>query len=184
MGLRLFAAIRPPEDLREELEEFLLVRPELRWVDPSRWHMTLTFMPDVAPWRLDNLEERLAEVLMGVAPFEVSLTGGGAFPNPFEARVLWLGVDDPTKCLERVARKTRNAANAVGANPEGRRFVPHLTLARLNRPADVTRWLQIIGTFRAPAWQVREVELVESHMPRTGTRGVRHEILGVFPLLG
>ena len=63
--MRCFAAIMPPEGVREDLDEFCesrrLALPDLRWSDPSQWHLTLAFLPDVADADLDDLTERLGE---------------------------------------------------------------------------------------------------------------------------
>ena len=61
--MRLFVALFPPEDVLEELAEFLAPRQEvdsdLRWTTRDQWHVTLAFMPQVHERSLDDLTERL-----------------------------------------------------------------------------------------------------------------------------
>ena len=96
MRMRLFAAIVPPDEVLEDLEEFLAPRreaAEFRWTVPEQWHLTLAFMPAVADRRLDDLVERLTRAGRRRTPFGLRVAGGGAFPNPGRARVLWAGLE-------------------------------------------------------------------------------------------
>ncbi|MDP3967424.1 MAG: 2'-5' RNA ligase family protein, partial [Nocardioides sp.] len=84
--------------------------------------------------------------------------------------------------LEALARGCRAAAAHAGAPPDGARFHPHLTLARLGRSRDVLRWVRVLDTYSGPPWPVDEVALVASHL-RDGQGGrPRHEVLACFPL--
>ncbi|MFN7244939.1 MAG: RNA 2',3'-cyclic phosphodiesterase, partial [Dietzia cercidiphylli] len=141
MGHRMFVAVLPPDEVREELERFLEPRPGPAWTAPSQWHLTLTFCPDVDEWRIDDLSDRLGAVARRHEPFRLRLAGAGAFPSVERAKVLWAGVDQspppPTghdrreRPLDALAAGARSAANAAGCVPDGARFRPHLTLARL-----------------------------------------------------
>ena len=62
--------------------------------------------------------------------------------------------------------------------------MPHLTLARLGRPTDATRWVRVLDAYAGPAWLVDEVALVESHLPREKGHRPRHQVLARLPLLG
>ena len=63
--MRLFVALVPPDEVVEDLAEFLAPRQEapeaagMRWTAPDQWHVTLAFMGDVADRHLDDLVERL-----------------------------------------------------------------------------------------------------------------------------
>ncbi|WP_314037698.1 RNA 2',3'-cyclic phosphodiesterase [Dietzia sp. CH92] len=183
MGHRMFVAVLPPEEVREQLETFLEPRPGLAWTGPSQWHVTLTFCPDVDDWRLDELTERLAAVARKREPFRVRLAGAGAFPSVERAKVLWAGVEQPEgRPLDALAAGARSAANAAGCVPDGARFRPHLTLARLGGRDDATAWLRVLDTFTSSDWEVSEIALVDSFLGE-GPRGrARHEVVARFPL--
>jgi RNA 2',3'-cyclic 3'-phosphodiesterase len=170
MGRRMFAAVVPPEDVREELTAFLEVRQGLRWTTADRLHLTLAFLPSVPERVLEPLEERLRAAVADLPPFLCRLAGAGAFPHPDRPAVLWLGVDRGHAELERLARRVRNAANDAGAAPDGQRFVPHLTLARPPRDRSAIRWLEVLDTFRSREWTVDEVVLIESELLGAGRR--------------
>ncbi len=185
VGHRMFVAVVPPREVREHLARFLEPREGMPWVDPAQWHLTLAFMGSVPAAREDELVERLGVAAARVTPFDLELSGAGCFPDPSRASVLWLGVGEPARTpLERLAKGARAAANVSGATPDGKPFVPHLTLARLRRPVEATRWLRVLGTYRAPTWRVEEIELVVSHL-REGPKGrPRHEVGARLPLAG
>jgi len=188
--VRMFAAVVPPEHALDDLEEFLGPRreagPGLRWTARDQWHLTVAFMPAVPERAVDDLLERMARAAARRTPFAAALTGAGAFPDPTRAKVLWAGVGglEPEVELSRLAVGARAAAAKAGADVEGRRFHPHLTLARVGRPAEVTRWLRVLETYRGPEWTASELVLVESHLGEGPRRRPRYEVVETFALGG
>jgi 2'-5' RNA ligase len=188
--MRLFAAIVPPDEVLEHLEEFLAPRREagsFRWTLPEQWHLTLAFMPVVADRHLDDLVERLARAGRRRTPFSLRAVGGGAFPNPARARVLWAGLETDEHArteLDRLATGTRAAATRAGADANGGRFKAHLTLARLGRPAEVSNWVRLLDAYDGPEWTVEEFALIESHLGEGPRRRPRHVVVETFALGG
>lgn len=181
MGTRMFVAVYPPEDVREELAAFLEPRPGLRWTPPDQMHLTLAFMESVPDNSVETLTDLLHESCSEVPGFLCGLRGAGAFPHPDRPAVLWMGVQDGAEQLSVLARRARHAANRAGTAPDGRTFTPHLTLARPARGTNATRWIRILETFSSRLWEVDEVHLVESVLQGHGRRP-RHHSVDVFPL--
>lgn len=189
--MRMFVAVRPPREALDDLDEFLEPRRAvdaaraLCWTVPEQWHLTLAFLPAVREDQLDALTDQLAEGAARARPFELCLRGGGAFPDAADARVLWMGVsDEATAPLRSLARLSRNSAGVSGIPVEGKHFHPHLTVARLRRPTEVTRWIRVLDTYRSPAWTADRVVVVESHPGPRGRTGARHEVRATVPLGG
>jgi 2'-5' RNA ligase len=200
--MRLFVAIVPPEGVLEHLDEFLSVRRQaadraegFRWTVPDQWHLTLAFMESVAERHLDDLVERLGRAAHRRTPFELGFAGGGAFPNAGRAKVLWLGVSGDTQTqlvgartepssqeLSRLATGARAAATRAGAVVAGGKFRPHLTLARLGRPQEVTKWVRLLDAYEGPRWTVEEFALIESHLGEGPRKRPRHVVLETFKL--
>lgn len=187
----MFVALVPPADALDHLAEFVAPRREartgpewsgLRWTGPEQWHLTLAFMPEVPQRCLDDLSDRLERAAVRRTPFAVTLTGGGAFPNPARAKVLFAGVGSDGDELERLAVGVRAAATKAGAGAEGGRFHPHVTLARLGRPIEATRWLRVLDAYRGVAWRAEEVTLFASHLGEGPRRRPRHEVVETFRL--
>src|SRR5918996_2509529 len=123
--MRMFVAVQPPDEALEHLADFLAPRqeaePGFRWTVPEQWHVTLAFMAAVSDRSLDDLLERLTRAARRRAPFDLSVRGGGAFPNPARAKVGYAGLDvgDGEDHLRRLATGTRAAAQKSGAEVEG-----------------------------------------------------------------
>jgi 2'-5' RNA ligase len=173
----MFVAARPPETVVDQLSDFLEPREGMTWVVPEQWHLTLAFMAAVPEHRVDDLVDGLTDRLGRHQAFPVRLGGAGCFPSPDRASVLWLGVDAGAgERLTALATNARNVAASVGAAPDGRAFVPHLTLARLRRPVEATKWLRVLDAFESSPWTVGEVDLVASHLGEGPHRRPRHEV--------
>ncbi|MFF1821757.1 RNA 2',3'-cyclic phosphodiesterase [Kribbella sp. NPDC058245] len=184
--MRLFVAVVPPIEVVEDLNEFVAPRREhpdddIRWSAGEHWHITLAFLGEVPDWKSDELSERLEAVAKRQTPSPLRLRGAGAFPGVPEARVLYTGVQDETDSLKQLAKTTRAAANKAGIEVDGRKFVPHLTLARLRRPIDVTRWVRVFDTYSGPEWTAGSLQLIESHL---GTGSASYATVGEWEFLG
>jgi 2'-5' RNA ligase len=188
--MRLFVALEPSPEAVEHLDEFLEVRRAaagFRWAPPEQLHVTLAFLAQVPDRKLDDLVERLARAAARRTSFVAAVAGGGAFPNPARARVLWagLGLDEHgTTELTRMATGARAAATRSGIEVDGRRFRAHVTVARLSRPEEVSSWVRLLDGYRGPTWNADRVALVASYLGE-GPRGrPRYETVEEFALKG
>lgn len=186
--MRLFAAIVPPQEVLDDLEEHLAPRIEasdgVRWTDPTQWHITLAFCPAAPDHVLDDLTERLGNAGRRARPFTLALLGAGTFPNPYAARILWAGIADPGGGLSPLGASVRNAFNKAGATPDGTRFHPHVTLGRFRRPTEATRWIRAFSAYEGPEWRVGAIHLIESHLGEGRERRPRYEVVAELPLPG
>ena len=125
--MRLFIAICLSDEMRRALvsvqEQMRAQRVTARYTDPESLHLTLAFIgeypePDDVP--LPELE-----------PFPIALNGFGSFGD-----LWWAGIE-PCEALGRYVRALRHELNAAGIPFDGKRFSPHITLARraTGRPA-------------------------------------------------
>jgi len=181
----MFVAVQPPQQVLDDLADYVEPRRDvdspLRWRRPEQWHITLAFLPSVADRVLEELTERLTDTAASRPAFRMGLAGAGAFPNPARAKVLWAGINGDTGELSHLAGNLRSAAGRAGTTVEGGDFRPHLTLARINRPLDVTRWLRVFDLYASTSWQVREVLLFSSEI---GGGPARYRVVERFRLAG
>ncbi len=185
----MFVAVLPPAEVVDDLAAFLEPRqesdPGLRWTAPEQWHVTLAFLPAVADRHLDDLVERLGRAAARRTPFPGTVAGGGAFPSPGRAKVVYAGVvtsEDGGTELGRLSTGARAAATKAGTEVDGGRFHPHVTLARSGRPFEATRWLRVLDAYRGPTWQAEEMALVASHLGQGPRRRPRYEVVETFRL--
>jgi 2'-5' RNA ligase len=184
--MRMFVALPLPEAAKEHLAAFLEPRQEagsgLRWTMPEQWHVTLAFLPDVADRHTDELLERLERAASRRTPLVLQVAGAGAFPHAAKAKVIWAGLDHEGDELGRMATGVRAAAGKSGVEVDGGRFRAHLTLARLGRPEDVTRWLRVLDPYAGPSWPAREIALIASHLGQGPNGRPRYEVMETFEL--
>jgi 2'-5' RNA ligase len=138
---RLFIAVELPEDalarvsaVQSDLKKRLPERA-LRWVRPTDIHLTLKFLGDVAPGRVDALTEAIARAAADRRRIDLAIEGLGCFPNERRPRVLWLGVSREVAKLRLLQKMVDAETTPLGFPPDDRDYIPHLTLARMQRRA-------------------------------------------------
>ena len=165
---RLFLAVPIDDDVRAALAAHLRYHDGGAipggHVAPANWHVTMRFLGKSAAAQRDRLVRHLDEELGGGA-FAVRFGGLGAFPRPVLAAVVWLGVTTGSERLVEVAAVCEEAAQVAGYLAEERPFHPHLTLARIRPPVDVSHVLASVPPFGAKM-RVDRVVLYESLLRR------------------
>lgn len=184
----MFVAIVPPDDVVDHLDDYLAPRREhghFRWSPPEQFHVTLAFLESVSDHALDDLTDGLGRAAARRTPLVARIAGGGAFPDPSHARVLYAGLDvtfDARTELDRLSTGARAAAGRAGLSVDGQRFRPHITVARLGHPTEATRWLRVLDAYGGPTWTIDHVALVASYLGE-GPRGrPRYETVAELPL--
>lgn len=186
----MFAALALPaavhEELRARTDAVYADLPDaerLRWSDPAGWHCTLAFYGPVAADRVPELCRRLARVAARREPFTLRLEGGGRFGD----RVLWAGFEGDLEALGNLAGGARAAGRKAGAPAdESLPFRPHVTLARGKAGVPLAPYVEGLRELRGQPWQVGELVLLRSHLPRPGVVGAqpRYERWDAWPLAG
>lgn len=163
------------------MEQVRPSHPEFRWVAAEALHLTIKFLGDIDPARVPDAAQAAAAAC-GRQPgaVEWSLVGTGCFGSPHRARVVWLGVDDPTGSVTRLHEALDAELAARGFPPERRRFSPHLTLGRSRSEAggDAT-WLSAWSDVSFGATRSHELLLVKSTLTN---RGPIYETLQKFKI--
>jgi len=137
VALRLFAAIPIPDDVATRLVALMRGLPGARWTPRENLHLTLRFFGDLDEPGAEDLDAAIDAAVSPLAPFALRLKGAGFFGGA-DPHAVWVGVDDASGALVRLADACERAARSVGLKAETRRFAPHVTLAKL-RGADVGR---------------------------------------------
>jgi 2'-5' RNA ligase len=176
--VRLFVGLEIPASVRENLATLMEKLSALekqssgkkaRWVRPGNLHVTLKFIGEAAPNKLDEIVAALSTVRYG-QPAELQFRGLGFFPDEKRPRVLWAAIDASPN-LAAIAGDIELQLEPLGFPREKRAFTPHLTLARLELPG-------ISETLRAAvresverdfgALRAGEFHLIESKLKPSG----------------
>lgn len=131
--VRLFVAVEIPEEIKSQYAEAQEVirrsRARLTLVQPEDMHITLKFIGEVEGSRLPAITAGL-KTITG-APFTLDL-GSITLNSPRSPRVIWGDVHDPGACGE-LAKKIEEVLIPLAIPKEGRRFNPHITIARIKQ---------------------------------------------------
>ena len=136
--LRLFFAVPVPAEARGRVGELMEHvqrgvgdgRARIRWVRVEGLHLTLRFLGPTPSSMLGSLEEGADALARSSSPFEVRLSGGGAFPSLARPRSLWIGVREGAERLAALADGLTETAAECGLFLDTRPFAAHLTIAR------------------------------------------------------
>lgn len=163
---RLFVAIRPPATIRNQLRSIMYGIEGARWQDDSQLHLTLRFIGEVDRHRANDIAAALGGI--NAPAFAIAIQSVGLFDRKGRAEALWAGVA-PQEDLKKLHNKVDRACHCVGTKPDERAYLPHITLARLNRAAGpVGDFLSLHAGLASPAFTVDEFGLYESELGREG----------------
>jgi len=132
-----------------------------RWIDPENYHITLRFIGDVDHKTANEVIDGLDRLVDSEA-FSIRLDHLGSFGGD-KPRALYAGAQSNTALLRLQAAQER-VLQRVGLVPEGRKFVPHVALARLRGGAagEVARFMAFAGRFEPLEFQVGRFVLFSS----------------------
>jgi 2'-5' RNA ligase len=183
---RLFIAIELPPATRKRLKEHIdRLResvPDARasWSREEHLHLTLKFLGDTPVIRAESLSLAAERVARSAYLLEIIVKGCGAFPTRGQPRVLWIGIDDPSRQLGRLQESLEDECANAGFAREQRPFHPHLTIARLRKPHGSRQLAELhkeIG-FETETVAVSALTVVRSELRSEGSRHTaisRHE---------
>jgi 2'-5' RNA ligase len=161
---RLFIAVWPPEEVVADLTA--LHRKDqrgVRFVPPESWHITLRFLGEVRP---DDVRAALEGWSMPAATVRL-----GPAVDVLAERALVL----PATGLDDIAAEVAERTAHLGEPPR-KRFIGHLTLARVKPYAQMPR---VLGAMADTEFLADEVALVQS---RLDPAGARYETIDTWPL--
>ncbi|MGO4741233.1 RNA 2',3'-cyclic phosphodiesterase [Bosea sp. 2KB_26] len=174
---RLFTALEIPAEVASTLTLHRGGLVGARWIEPADYHVTLRFLGDVDRRMAHDVDSFLAD--LQTQPFEVMLDALGSFggdkPRAVFARV------QPSRQLSELQADIERLMRRLGLPAEGRKFVPHVTLARLRdtSPVEVAHYLAMHPIVRPIAFTARRFALMSS---RDSIGGGPYVLEAAYPL--
>ena len=174
-SIRTFVCVEIPESVKGRIAELQrgLRRAEAQvsWTKPSNIHLTLKFLGDVTPQRIERVIGAVERAASPIAPFEIEVGGAGCFPSPRSPRVLWVGLTGLTDALKQLHAGIEDELYGEGFPRESKRFSPHLTIGRVRAPKNASRLAEeLLATgFEAERFLAREVIVMRSELNPSGS---------------
>jgi RNA 2',3'-cyclic 3'-phosphodiesterase len=173
---RLFTGIELPREIGQSLSTLRGGLPGARWIEPENYHITLRFIGNID----DALAREIAMLLNQVRrrEFDLRLDGLASFGGR-KPRAVVASIPVIAPLMELQAEHER-MMQRVGLEPEGRKFTPHVTLARLRDSSsrDVADYLSE-RPFRSSPFKVPRFVLFSS---RNSGGGGPYLVEAAYPL--
>jgi 2'-5' RNA ligase len=164
--IRLFTALEIPGGIADRLQGLQRGIEGARWIERENFHITLRFIGDIPEDVAADVDTALQEVPF--EPFELEMEGVGEFGGR-KPHALWAGVK-LTEPLKRLQARHESAVRRAGLAPETRKYMPHVTLARLRgiEAPEVYRFIAANNLFATPKFEATRAVLFSA---RTSTGG-------------
>lgn len=174
---RLFVALRPPKPMRARLAAAMGGVASARWQRDDQLHLTLCFLGEVDRHRATDVVAALGAVHH--PRFPLALDGVGQFDRKGRIDALWVGVT-PHDAVKALHHKVDQALARIGVAPEGRAFLPHITIARFSRSAGALAALMPEARIViSDPFEIEEFRLYESDL---GHDGAAYSVVERYPL--
>jgi 2'-5' RNA ligase len=174
---RLFTGLEIPADIGERLSYLRGGLPGARWIDRENYHLTLRFVGDIDMRVAHEIADALDRIRrIGFAlRFDGVVAFGTKKPHAIVARVA------QSRPLAELQAEHERILQRIGLPPDGRKFIPHVTLARLRGTTarDIADYLSLRGGFAAGPFDVGRFVLFSS---RNSIGGGPYVVEAEYPL--
>lgn len=174
---RLFTGIEVPPKVAGMLSGLRGGLAGARWIDPENYHVTLRFIGDIDNRTANAVADILADVARESFTLRFDSVGafGGNRPHALYASL------QPSPELHALQAEHERLMQRVGLPPEGRKYTPHVTLARLRgvSAAAVANYIETRGGFTSEPFDVDRFVLFSA---RAGQGGGPYVVEESYPL--
>jgi 2'-5' RNA ligase len=151
--------------------------PGARWQSDDQLHLTVRYIGEVDRPLAEDIAIALGH--LHFPPIAAAIDGVGRFESRGRPNAIWAGIR-PHDALAKLHRKVDQAMVRLGLAPEGRAYLPHITLARLNGPATIAdAYLADHGGLSSPSFTFTHLTLFESSL---GSGGASYEAVERYAL--
>ncbi|MCR4305660.1 MAG: RNA 2',3'-cyclic phosphodiesterase [Candidatus Daviesbacteria bacterium] len=146
--MRFFVALEIPN---ENLAEFQSIQaklhtliPQAKLTDVDKVHLTLAFIGEQPEQLKEDLIKVITDAAREIPTFEVTPAYLDGFPEIHHPLVLWVGVKGDIDKIHIIRERIKDGLLSLHLPVDERRFVPHISIAKLNKPFTVHNGLETI----------------------------------------
>lgn len=186
--MRFFIALEIPEENKLQFQAIQknlhTLIPQARLTDLEKVHLTLAFIGEQPDQLRDELVEIINFAAQNVPSFEVTPAYIDGFPNIHKPSVLWVGVKGDIDKILLIRERIKDGLKNLNLPADERRYIPHITIAKLNNHLKVTKSLEVnlekLMTMPFDPIRISSIKLFES-IPSDGFH--KHNTLAEVKLL-
>ena len=167
--MRIFIAALIPQDICAKLTNYINILKHnidgVKWEKSEKLHVTLKFLGDVDESKADEISNMLDKLVHSYSPFELELAGFGGFPDLKQPRVLYAGLSRNSG-LSKFHSELDQYLCRIGFEKENRKFIPHITLARVKKRVHIKETLPAITH---SVFDITHIGLIKSELRPEGS---------------
>ena len=179
--VRVFISVSVPKeivDIKEMLKSTVDAKgTKIRWVRNGSMHLTLKFIGNTTEKSIDTINKTIHDVVKGKSVIDLSISGTGCFSKGKKVNALWVGVKGEIEELKKLVVKIDNKLEPLGFSIEQRKYLPHITIARINNTQknklDISQFMNT--TFTDLPMKIVKINLMQS---QSFSKGSFYTILG------
>jgi len=166
--MRAFVAIEVSN--KDVLNSIQKIQTELnikaKPVELHNMHFTIQFLGEVS----EDVARKISDALNSIefSAFSISFASIGVFPNSNFPRIIWIGTNDGTIELEKLAEIIHSRLSQIGFSPD-KKFKPHVTIFRVkNKIEGISDKLEKLSSYYFGKQTVSEIKLKKSELTPNG----------------
>jgi RNA 2',3'-cyclic 3'-phosphodiesterase len=183
--MRLFVALDLTAEVCDSLEhavrDLKAHGSGVRWSKRESLHLTLKFIGNADETLLPGITKALVQI-HSTEPVSLALCGIGFFPDQKQPRVMFCGVEHSPN-LPELAANIEATLEPLGFAREARKYVPHITLARLGSARGIPKLVAAakpLASYHFGAARPHEFHLYQSVLKPVGSE---YKKLATFPFV-
>ena len=181
---RLFIAIELPQKLRQYFYNIIINMSKknhgIRTIVPDNIHLTLKFLGNTNISDILKISEAIGSVSESFPKFNFN-TGDRieGFPGLKSARIIFVPIEGGSEKIIQFYGKLEDSLSKINIEKEPRKFIPHLTVARIRNMVDLKGEINNIEILPQKNIECTHLTLFESLLKQSGSE---YNVLEEFKL--
>ncbi len=108
---------------------------KIKWVEPDNFHLTFKYIGNTFEEKIPVIIDVIKNTVENYQDIKLELNKVGIFGSRYNPRVIWFGISANMQ-LENLGLDLIHNLDVAGFSKDAQNFVPHITVARINKITD------------------------------------------------